>query len=240
MSMIEAILGGHGATAPARCRPWIKPAIRETHDWLLSERAEMLALAGVPVFPIEPDGKAPSMYDVLIDSKPLAEVRKEVEERLWLAGSDINLAAAEVELAGVVGREVILRDLLQGLYSEPRFTTWPTRSFSLVQRQIRPFCEIGHKVVADGKIARLSALSCFQPLQLLGDLCFQTLLPLRRQAVPPGSRGEDPIDIARRRQMIPPLACLGFRLFPDAHRCSERASAIWAFFLRPVPRPGLC
>jgi chromosome partitioning protein len=29
-----------------------------------------------------------------------------------VAGSDINLAAAEVELAGVVGREVILRDLL--------------------------------------------------------------------------------------------------------------------------------
>src|SRR5712691_11403317 len=62
---------------------------------------------------IEPDGTAPSMYDVLIDSKPLADVRKEVAERLWLAGSDINLAAAEVELAGVVGREVILRDLLQ-------------------------------------------------------------------------------------------------------------------------------
>ena len=29
-------------------------------------------------------------------------------KHLWLAGSDINLAAAEVELAGVVGREVIL------------------------------------------------------------------------------------------------------------------------------------
>ncbi|MBI3409126.1 MAG: ParA family protein [Planctomycetes bacterium] len=62
---------------------------------------------------IEPDGKAPSMYDVLIDSKPLSEVRRQVEDHLWLAGSDINLAAAEVELAGVVGREVILRDLLQ-------------------------------------------------------------------------------------------------------------------------------
>jgi len=61
---------------------------------------------------IEPDGKAPSMYDVLIDSRPLAEVRRKVEERLWIASSDINLAAAEVELAGVVGREVILRDLL--------------------------------------------------------------------------------------------------------------------------------
>jgi len=62
---------------------------------------------------VEPDGKSPSMYDVLIDSRPLAEVRRQVEERLWLVGSDINLAAAEVELAGVVGREVILRDLMQ-------------------------------------------------------------------------------------------------------------------------------
>ncbi len=61
---------------------------------------------------IEPDGKAPSMYDVLIESRPLAEVRRQVEDNLWVAGSDINLAAAEVELAGVVGREVILRDLL--------------------------------------------------------------------------------------------------------------------------------
>src|SRR5580692_4844385 len=61
---------------------------------------------------LEPDGKSPSMYDVLIDSKPLAEVRRKVGDNLWLAGSDINLAAAEVELAGVVGREVILRDLL--------------------------------------------------------------------------------------------------------------------------------
>src|SRR5437764_3125242 len=61
---------------------------------------------------IEPDGKSPSMYDVLVNSRPLAEVRRKVGERLWIAGSDINLAAAEVELAGVVGREVILRDLL--------------------------------------------------------------------------------------------------------------------------------
>ena len=61
---------------------------------------------------IEPDGKSSSMYDVLINSRPLADVRRQVSEHLWLAGSDINLAAAEVELAGVVGREVILRDQL--------------------------------------------------------------------------------------------------------------------------------
>src|SRR5437667_10959408 len=61
---------------------------------------------------VEPDGKTPSMYDVLIDTRPLADVRRKVGDRLWVASSDINLAAAEVELAGVVGREVILRDLL--------------------------------------------------------------------------------------------------------------------------------
>jgi chromosome partitioning protein len=61
---------------------------------------------------VAPDGTAPSMYDVLVNSRPLAEVRRKVGDNLWLAGSDINLAAAEVELAGVVGREVILRDML--------------------------------------------------------------------------------------------------------------------------------
>jgi chromosome partitioning protein len=62
---------------------------------------------------LAPDGKTPSLYDVLVDNKPLAEVRQAVDDGLWLAGADINLAAAEVELAGVVGREVILRDLLE-------------------------------------------------------------------------------------------------------------------------------
>ena len=61
---------------------------------------------------VEPNGEAPSMYEVLTESKPLAEVRRQIGENLWLAGADINLAAAEMELAGVVGREVILRDLL--------------------------------------------------------------------------------------------------------------------------------
>jgi chromosome partitioning protein len=61
---------------------------------------------------IEPDGKSASMYDVLVNTRPIAEVRCKVADHLWMAPSDINLAAAEVELAGVVGREVILRDLL--------------------------------------------------------------------------------------------------------------------------------
>jgi chromosome partitioning protein len=61
---------------------------------------------------LEPDGTLPSLYDVLVTSKPLADVRKGADANLWLCPSDINLAAAEVELAGVVGREVILREAL--------------------------------------------------------------------------------------------------------------------------------
>jgi chromosome partitioning protein len=56
---------------------------------------------------------SPSVYDMLVRSRPFSEIRHQVDERLWLAGSDISLAAAEVELAGVVGREVILRDMLR-------------------------------------------------------------------------------------------------------------------------------
>ncbi len=61
---------------------------------------------------VEPDGTIPSLYDVLVSNKPLAEVRQSVGDNLSLIPSDINLAAAEVELAGIVGREVILREAM--------------------------------------------------------------------------------------------------------------------------------
>jgi chromosome partitioning protein len=63
-------------------------------------------------FGVQPDGESPSMYDVLVNSRPIADVRVPIADNLVLAPSDINLAAAEVELAGVVGREVVLRDAL--------------------------------------------------------------------------------------------------------------------------------
>jgi chromosome partitioning protein len=61
---------------------------------------------------IEPDGTKPSLYDVLVSNKPLAQVRQQAAENLWILPSDINLAAAEVELAGIVGREVLLREAM--------------------------------------------------------------------------------------------------------------------------------
>jgi len=62
---------------------------------------------------IEPQIEMLSIYDVLVRDRPLAEVRRQINDHLWVVPSHLDLAAAEVELAGVVGREVILRDKLR-------------------------------------------------------------------------------------------------------------------------------
>src|SRR5512142_2333450 len=55
-------------------------------------------------FGIEPRPETRSVYDILIGKTRLAEVRRQVSENLWVVGSHLDLAAAEIELAGVVGR----------------------------------------------------------------------------------------------------------------------------------------
>ena len=59
-----------------------------------------------------------SMYDVLTDQTSLDEVRHPVDSNLWLSPSHIDLAAAEMELAGAVGREIILRDKMADVAEE--------------------------------------------------------------------------------------------------------------------------
>src|SRR5277367_927389 len=56
-----------------------------------------------------------SIYDVLTGDARLEDAWQRVADNLMVVGSHIDLAAAEVELAGVVGREVILRDKLAEL-----------------------------------------------------------------------------------------------------------------------------
>lgn len=51
-----------------------------------------------------------SVYQVLTGDSTLAEVRQNVEENLWVVPAHIDLAAAEMELAYEVGREILLRD----------------------------------------------------------------------------------------------------------------------------------
>ena len=57
------------------------------------------------------DGQ-PSVYDVLAGELMLHEVRQQVGENLWVVPAHLDLAAAEMELAGTEGRELILRDKL--------------------------------------------------------------------------------------------------------------------------------
>jgi chromosome partitioning protein len=53
---------------------------------------------------------AASIYDVLKGKCKLADVRRQVSENLWLIPSHLDMVGAELELASVPGRELILRD----------------------------------------------------------------------------------------------------------------------------------
>ena len=68
-----------------------------------------------------PGRSGPSLYDVLTQGMSLAEVRHEVATNLHICGSHIDLAAAEIELIGTVGRETILRDQLDAALEEDPF-----------------------------------------------------------------------------------------------------------------------
>ena len=83
-----------------------------------------LAAAGFKVMLIDLDPQAhaslhlgltfehefPSVYDVLVKDVSLDSVRRQALENLWLVPAHLDLAAADFELASVLGREKILAD----------------------------------------------------------------------------------------------------------------------------------
>lgn len=64
-------------------------------------------------FGVESRVEGSGSYSVLADSSPIGNEILKVRKNLWLLPSHLDLAAAEVELISVVGREVILRDALR-------------------------------------------------------------------------------------------------------------------------------
>jgi chromosome partitioning protein len=62
---------------------------------------------------ISPSGSQASVYDVLCSDASIGEARCWAAEHLAVVPANLDLAAAELELAGEVGREVILRDKLE-------------------------------------------------------------------------------------------------------------------------------
>lgn len=64
-------------------------------------------------FGIDPRPEQLSIYDALTGKARLAEIRRRISENLWIVGSSLDLAGAEIELAGMDGCEVLLRDKLR-------------------------------------------------------------------------------------------------------------------------------
>lgn len=58
-------------------------------------------------------GSQPNIYNILCGEATIADARVWVNENLAVVPANLDLAAAEMELAGEVGREVILRDKLE-------------------------------------------------------------------------------------------------------------------------------
>ena len=53
-----------------------------------------------------------SIYQVFAGATQLADIRQLVAENLWLAAADLDLAATEIELVDMAGREYVLRQAL--------------------------------------------------------------------------------------------------------------------------------
>jgi len=62
-----------------------------------------------------------SIYDLLCGDASLGDVRRTVTDNLSIIPASLDLAAAEMELAGEVGREVILRDRIENDPSDHDF-----------------------------------------------------------------------------------------------------------------------
>lgn len=62
---------------------------------------------------IPADDNLPSIYDVLVEDASLDDVRKQIDKHLSIIPSSLDLAAAELELAGQIGRETLLREKME-------------------------------------------------------------------------------------------------------------------------------
>jgi chromosome partitioning protein len=58
---------------------------------------------------VDTAGGLPSLYEVLVDDKPIADSMRRINEQITLVPSSIDLAAAEIELVSIIGRETLLK-----------------------------------------------------------------------------------------------------------------------------------
>ncbi len=70
---------------------------------------------------IEAGPETPTVYDVFTGERRFAEIRQLAAKNLWVVPTSIDLAAAEVELANVENREVVIRRALHQWAGEEHF-----------------------------------------------------------------------------------------------------------------------
>lgn len=70
---------------------------------------------------LELESDVPTVYDVFTGEKPLAEIRHMVAPNLWVVPSNLDLAAAEMELVDAPHREIVLRDALTQMTGKSSF-----------------------------------------------------------------------------------------------------------------------
>jgi chromosome partitioning protein len=81
---------------------------------------------------IDPAEGQAGTYEILTQSASFAKARQKVAQNLWVVNASIDLAAAEVELVSVVGREVILRDGLDQHVGAGKENHWPQYDYVLI------------------------------------------------------------------------------------------------------------
>jgi chromosome partitioning protein len=64
-------------------------------------------------YDVDPKPELVSLYNVLVDETPLTDAIHPIGENLWLIPSSIDLAAAEIELVTVMGRETLLKNSIE-------------------------------------------------------------------------------------------------------------------------------
>jgi chromosome partitioning protein len=63
---------------------------------------------------IKPHEIQKSIYNVMMEESPLLEIIRQTEiSNLFIAPANIHLSGAEIELAGIVGREMVLKDAVE-------------------------------------------------------------------------------------------------------------------------------
>jgi len=70
---------------------------------------------------LEAGPDVPTVYDVFTGEQTLAQTRRMVAPNLWVTPSNLDLAAAELELVDSANREIMLRDALQQMTNESNF-----------------------------------------------------------------------------------------------------------------------